>query len=173
MRDLQEDLEICNKATPGPWYREKTGAEFKGFSLECLIGTTSLYTTGNNIFAQPQRGSFPAADANFIAAAREGWPEAIERAIKAEEELQKAFEMIMLMNAEGCDKHQQNAALREENELQRQAIQDLSRQVARLQAERDAAVKLLEAAQEEIQNCYGRDTYLTDRIFELLEEVIP
>lgn len=87
MRDLRADLEICNKATPGPWYREKTGAEFNGFSLECLIGTTSLYTTGNNIFAQPQRGSFPAADANFIAAAREGWPEAIERAIKAEAEV--------------------------------------------------------------------------------------
>ena len=83
-RDLKADLELCNKATPGPWYRKKTGANFKGFSSEVIIADTSRYATGNKVYAEPKGGQFPANDADFIAQAREGWPHAIERAIKAE-----------------------------------------------------------------------------------------
>lgn len=83
-RDLKADLELCNKATPGPWYIKKTGANFKGFSSEVIIADTSRYTTGNKVYAEPKGGQFPANDADFIAQAREGWPHAIERAIKAE-----------------------------------------------------------------------------------------
>lgn len=84
LRDLKADLELCNNATPGPWYREKTGANFKGFSSEVIIADTSRYTTGNKVYAEPEGGQFPSSDADFIAQAREGWPHAIERAIKAE-----------------------------------------------------------------------------------------
>ena len=83
-RDLKADLELCNKATPGPWYRKKTGANFKGFSSEVIIADTSRYATGNKVYAEAKGGQFPANDADFIAQAREGWPHAIERAIKAE-----------------------------------------------------------------------------------------
>jgi hypothetical protein len=83
-RDLKADLELCNKATPGPWYRKKTGANFKGFSSEVIIADTSRYATGNKVYAESKGGQFPANDADFIAQAREGWPHAIERAIKAE-----------------------------------------------------------------------------------------
>jgi hypothetical protein len=55
-------------------------------------------------------------DARFIAAARKGWPHAIERAIKAEAELAGPKEI--------------NARLREENDLQRASIQELSRKIA-------------------------------------------
>lgn len=33
----------------------------------------------------------------------------------------------------------------------------------------EKAIKLLEEAREEIENCYGRDTDLTDRISDFLE----
>ncbi len=64
MRDLKADLELCNKATPGPWV-------FNGISVLGAHGLLIARTPND-------------ADAEFIAQAREGWPHAIERAIKAE-----------------------------------------------------------------------------------------
>ena len=94
-RDLKADLELCNKATPGPWYRKKTGANFKGFSSEVIIADTSRYATGNKVYAEAKGGQFPANDADFIAQAREGWPHAIERALKAETLLRDILPMAM------------------------------------------------------------------------------
>ena len=68
MRDLQADLQICNKATPGPWETEY-GAGY------CVINEDVIVCS--DIWQN---------DAEFIAEAREGWPHAIERAIKAEAE---------------------------------------------------------------------------------------
>jgi hypothetical protein len=65
MRDLKADLELCNKATPGPWV-------FNGISVLGAHGLLIARTPND-------------ADAEFIAQAREGWPHAIERALKAEE----------------------------------------------------------------------------------------
>ena len=86
-RDLQKDLEICNKATRGPWYTvPKEGTPNR------LIATTSFFG-GGKIYAKGQEAS-PGVDAEFIAAAREGWPEAIERAMRAEKALELACEYI-------------------------------------------------------------------------------
>ena len=62
MRDLEADLATCNAATPGPW--------------KCL-DDTPVDTEWASIFPQ---------DLDFVMNAREGWPHAIERAIKAEAE---------------------------------------------------------------------------------------
>ena len=80
MRDLKADLEICNKATPGPWNgEENTGVE-PVFETGCGCCTESTLSK---------------EDAEFIAEAREGWPHAIERAIKAEAEVER-------LTAENC-----------------------------------------------------------------------
>ena len=83
-RDLKADLEMCNKATPGPWnavdrlsrYVTTTG-EVKSFTQEQFVQSEreTICTT-----YKPKNEH----NANFIAQAREGWPHAIKRAIKAE-----------------------------------------------------------------------------------------
>ena len=83
-RDLKADLELCNKATPGPWstidrlskYVTNTG-EVKSFTREQFIQSEqeTICTT-----YKPKNKH----NAEFIAEAREGWSHAIERAIKAE-----------------------------------------------------------------------------------------
>ena len=76
--DLQKDLLICEKATLGPWmavdwfvYTDDAGIQI----ADCDFGSD-----GN-----------PDGDENsaFIVAAREGWPEAINRAIAAEAEVER------------------------------------------------------------------------------------
>lgn len=91
-RDLKADLELCNKATEGPW-EHKYGPEFS--EIYANDSNTPLAVVGHN----PH-------DANFIVHAREGWPHAIERAIKAEElnrelveTLKKAHEYIGDINS--------------------------------------------------------------------------
>lgn len=59
-RDLRADLELCEKATPGPWvFVDSSGAIYR---------TTTVVEE----------------DIEFIAEAHEGWPHAIRRAIAAE-----------------------------------------------------------------------------------------
>ena len=86
MRDLQADLGICNKATPGPWMYLKdifNGSIYKKLSDGCRgHKLCELGTYGSVIFDRERYDD----NAHFIAEAREGWPEAIERAIKAEEQ---------------------------------------------------------------------------------------
>ncbi len=84
MRNAEHDLKICNAATPGPWYREKTGANFKGFSTEMIIADTAPYCTENKVYASAG-DNYPASDADFIAMAREALPYWIKRAQGAEE----------------------------------------------------------------------------------------
>ena len=83
MRDLAKDAELCNKATPGPWWHTEAERwctqvlvlkdldsdpekDVKQYDLQTLAVMKDVY------------------DAKFIAESREGWPEAIERAVKAE-----------------------------------------------------------------------------------------
>ena len=78
MRNLKKDLELCNHATSGPWtptYGNEFVAQDKYDEDDCRQGICRL-------LHKPKRKE----DSEFIAAAREGWPEAIKRAIKAEEE---------------------------------------------------------------------------------------
>jgi hypothetical protein len=102
-RDLRQDLELCEKATPGPW-EVKNKPEGSGFfDVVCPDGK-GIAPTGCR------------QNALFIAAARTGWPEAIMRAIKAEDIAHKLGQLV----AEEDDVIKQAgaeiAALREENE---------------------------------------------------------
>ena len=110
-RDLKADLELCNKATPGPWIKdERVGCvavypESAG-EINCMeesAGKRIFYKGGVRV--DDERGIFKhwtvkeqdIHDAEFIAQAREGWPHAIERAIEAEElsrELLKALKFF-------------------------------------------------------------------------------
>lgn len=110
MRDLKADLEICNQAPKGPYEQGREELMFSD-STE-LIGyrgednSPYIMARANYSFKEESEKLI-----TFIVAAREGWPEAIKRAIKAEETF---------------------TSLREESDLQRQSIQSLSRQVVAL-----------------------------------------
>ena len=68
-RDLKADLELCNKATPGPWEFERPwefGPIYAGAIADAL---------------DEERDR---ANRELLNNFREGWPHAIERAIKAE-----------------------------------------------------------------------------------------
>lgn len=65
-RDLQRDLEICERATPGPW------KFFENSSI--IMNETDVWICEVEWINDKQ----------FIAEAREGWPHAIRRAIAAE-----------------------------------------------------------------------------------------
>lgn len=73
-RDLHADLAICNAATPGPWLYDAGDI----VSVELDYESVDLLN--------PYDG---AKDARFIAAARTGWPHAIERAMAAEAEVER------------------------------------------------------------------------------------
>ena len=93
MRDLQTDLELCKKATPGPWknIQDEDPNDVRVCQIENNICICCLALMGNYDY---EKGEWFKEDeeqwendANFIAAAREGWPETIKRAIKAEEQV--------------------------------------------------------------------------------------
>ena len=92
-RDLQKDLELCNEATKGPWY---VGAKENGPNR--LIANVSYFGFGK-IYTRGQDAN-PGADIMFIAAAREGWPEAIKRAMKAEAQVKELENKCKLVIAE-------------------------------------------------------------------------
>jgi len=82
-RDLLADLKFCDRATQGPW-RHEWNPDYSevyapGFDKPNLI----ILVVGHN----PH-------DADFIVQAREGWPHAIERAIKAESLARELVEVI-------------------------------------------------------------------------------
>lgn len=82
MRDLKADLEICNAATPGPWVEIGDG----DFVVQNQWLEDGDFRQGIcKLLHKPQKQ----CDAQFIAQAREGWPEAIERAIAAEAEVER------------------------------------------------------------------------------------
>ena len=68
MRDLNKDLEICKKTTPGTWRYDLDGSLAMIFSGQDNITDFSVSEE----------------DAKFIVAAHEGWPEAINRALQSE-----------------------------------------------------------------------------------------
>jgi len=86
MRDLEADLERCNAATPGPWVYDKNDVDIWSQPDPWRVCSVGLY-----------------ADMVFIAEAREGWPHAIERAIKAEAEVER-LNVIKNETPIDCDK---------------------------------------------------------------------
>jgi len=90
-RDLQRDLEICEQATPGPW---EWGI---GPGPLCVPPSGSLWGRKEPLDGEATvpvidlscdgcggRNCKNEHDRLFFAEAREGWPEAIERALAAE-----------------------------------------------------------------------------------------
>lgn len=142
MRDLKSDLEICEKATPGGW---KVDDSPNCSYINCIIYSdqypVAVVKTPRDEQGFPVDSNIRDNNAIFISSARTGWPEAIERAIKAEEELEKQIkyhvertdehtEIISRLNKKNRAVGEQNATLREENDQQRDSIQQLSAQVA-------------------------------------------
>jgi len=106
MRDLLRDLELCEKATRGPWKVDRNPENLATVSafylLECNGGAAYIdgclqingnadYTgeTYDPVFVAAVYDRYNADNATFVAEAREGWPHAIERALKAEAEVEK------------------------------------------------------------------------------------
>ncbi|QHT61723.1 hypothetical protein GXP70_18245 [Paenibacillus lycopersici] len=81
-RDLEEDLALCEAATPSQWS-----------SIPCRCGECNMQF----ISVAWSEGRFEPADARFITAAREGWPYAIRRALELEVENDRLREEISLM----------------------------------------------------------------------------
>ena len=95
MRDLAKDAELCNKATPGPWWH----TESEQWCTQVLV-LKELDSDPEKAVKQYDLQIFASTknvpDAKFIAESREGWPEAIEMAIKAKalnRKLEKALEL--------------------------------------------------------------------------------
>ena len=70
MHDLKADLELCNRASGESWKQASDTGYPYTIMDETFENVMAVYCTGD--------------DAQFIAQSREGWPHAIERAIKAE-----------------------------------------------------------------------------------------
>lgn len=110
MRDLKADLEICSKATPGPWRTEEQVSYVSVYSdavrhVNCMHnreGKVLVYI--NRLEVLDEDGRFKhwdveqqdIKDAEFIAQAREGWPYAIEQALA---ERRKVMEKDVIMGA--------------------------------------------------------------------------
>lgn len=122
MRDLKADKEICDKACKGPWV---VNEYWRIQNSETMASQRSICRAFNK------------NNAEFIAAAREGWPEAIDRAIKAEDKLEKLKEIYSLTSRKLLQ--DEKAALTEENDIQRASIQQLSRMVVGMQKVVDVA----------------------------------
>ncbi len=90
-RDLKADLELCNKATLGPWevFPPLCGPEgqtvYQVDSGGPICDVSDPYPRGDN---KPQENMM------FIAQAREGWPHAIERALEAEALTRELVDLI-------------------------------------------------------------------------------
>jgi hypothetical protein len=99
MRDLQADLEICNKATPGPWEATSESDEdvrvcqIENEECVCCLALMGDYNWEKEEWKEGSKKQWN-KDAEFIAASREGWPHAIERAIKAEAEVERLRLMV-------------------------------------------------------------------------------
>lgn len=81
MRDLNRDLEIIAKATPGKW------AVLDEDDGRIVALDERLTTIIEDLDVRHE-------DARFIAEAREGWQHAIERALKAEAEVERLRDFL-------------------------------------------------------------------------------
>ncbi|UMR34010.1 hypothetical protein MJ749_15040 [Paenibacillus polymyxa] len=83
MRDLNADLALCEAATSGPWGLHDAGLG-RGYVYASIGGVLMMVSESGRI-----------ADARLIATAREGWPEAIRRAIASERENAELRDQLM------------------------------------------------------------------------------
>ena len=83
MRDFESDRKLCDAATKGPWKAVGIGYRLKGFPQVELNTPEQHYFNVN--FER---------DAEFIAAARDGWPDAIDRIAELENELLQKTQQV-------------------------------------------------------------------------------
>ena len=122
MRDLKNDLETCNNATSGPWTLKIKGNSVQSYAIEGICSGMKMH----------------GKDAVFISTAREGWPEAINRAIAAEAEVRK-LKNDMVEIRQRLDK------LRKLRELKKDYDEyKLQSEVEILQAQRTEDIELME-----------------------------
>lgn len=119
MRDLKADMETCKNATPGPWMAS-IDHEVEDYRVcqdngdgECIccLAMMGNWDQETQEWTGESKTSF-AADTRFIAAAREGWPHAIERAIKAEAEVERLKKVYATTNDSWKKLQTENAQLR-------------------------------------------------------------
>jgi hypothetical protein len=91
-RDLADDLRICEEATPGPWLVDGDAAN----QVRQPNGSRR-----RRITCPPDADGIN--DAQFIAEARTGWPDAIQRAISVEAELPAARALLIDMRKRAID----------------------------------------------------------------------
>lgn len=104
MRDLAADLAICDKASPGPW---KWVADT--FWSDDVLITSQLFVREDDektdedafriaSYICEHENEFPSEEnAAFIAAAREGWPDSINRTVAAEAEVESLKARILVL----------------------------------------------------------------------------
>lgn len=111
MRDLKRDLEICNAATPGPWEFDDDGIIFRRNERGSIDILFSRWADGN--WNQGKK-----ADWKLAAEARQGWPEAIKRAIAAEARVKELAEALRdVLDNDVCDSRKHEARTRAEELL--------------------------------------------------------
>lgn len=86
-RDLLADMAICDAATPGPWIagRSDIATYVDGEPSKWIYAGDTYVAIASGFQVEPWQQVM--ANAKLIAAAREGWPHAIARALAAEAEL--------------------------------------------------------------------------------------
>jgi len=82
-RDLLADLKVCDRATPGPWRYEWNPDYSEIYAQGVDTPSPIILVVGHDPY-----------DADFIVQAREGWPHAIERALKAEALAQELLDVL-------------------------------------------------------------------------------
>ncbi len=99
-RDLVKDLKLCNRATKGPWVNDDGGfvSVDDGAPIRFRADICQMWNKFEDHFENHK------ANAEFIAEAREGWPHAIKRALRAEEALKRLGIYGALYRAKHNDK---------------------------------------------------------------------
>ena len=167
MRDLQNDLEICEKVTKGPVKWQKFGKEYYltgQYGLRPIIlgtvpidiGTEYSPVSISNLvdgLLKPVMPDHP--DSFFIQEAWQGWPESINRAIAAEAAKSELVEQIGHLE---CTVKRQEGGLEnlqsEYNELDRKNDQ-LEAEVERLRKEKERLMIVLNTINDIVSDSDG------------------
>lgn len=139
MRNLQKDLELCQKATPGPWGWKKHDY------YEELVNPYGITVMDDGSAC----GEYAAwinsntSDGKFIAEARTGWPEAIQRAMIAEAMNNILREMMRDSNAEWKKQCEQAEA----------RVKELETTLKIMEKQLEIATKEITNVNSEFDNC--------------------
>jgi len=97
-RDLGNDLEICEAATPGPWEikRENIGGSLVVVSIGPSVLEAEALADDSEVNIKTWLDATN-DDIHFFVEAREGWPHAIKRALEAEEKVEQLSKLCRVV----------------------------------------------------------------------------